>query len=82
MANDSRLDRLDIAQWVGNLLWIIMLESHLLSRPFVFLVGPLVVLLCMFVIGSPIPFRRLQRASLIAVLLSVGGFLLTKYVFR
>jgi len=82
MPDDSSFDRLDIAQWVGTLLWITLLESHVISRPLVFLLGPFVVLLCMVLIASPLDSRRLRRTCVITGLLSIGGFLLTRYVFK
>ena len=81
MQEESGTKRFDVAQWVGTLLWIILLESHVISRPLVFLLGPFVLMVCFLVIASPIPATRLRRTLLFAVTVSVGGFLLTKYVF-
>src|ERR1700693_5496317 len=61
MPDDSSFSRLDIAQWIGTLLWIVLLGSHVISRPLVFLLGPVVMLLCTFLIGSPIDSQRLRR---------------------
>ena len=74
--------RPDIAQWVGTLLWIIMLESHVISRPLVFLFGPFLVLICFVVIAFPIQRKRLRNACLLAAAVYIGGFILTRYVFR
>ena len=71
----------DIGSWVGVLLCIILLESHLISRPLVFLLAPFVVLLPSLAI-APIRGRRLQLVCLSAVACSVVGFILAKYVFQ
>jgi hypothetical protein len=81
MPDESGWSRADVAQWVGTLLWIVLLESHVISRPLVFLFGPFIVLLSFVTIGFPIPVKRLRQISLFAVATSIGGFLLTKYVF-
>jgi hypothetical protein len=82
MADEPTSGRADVAQWIGTALVIIMLESHVMSRPLVFLFGPFVILLCMVLIAWPLPTRGLRRGCFIAVLFSVVGFLLTRYVFR
>ena len=71
----------DIGSWVGVLLCIILLESHVISRPLVFLLAPFVALLPSLVI-APIRGKRLQLVCLAAVTCSVVGFVLSKYVFR
>ena len=86
-ANGPALDgsdwsRKDIAQWVGTILWIVLLESHVISRPLVFLFGPFIMLLSFVTIAFPVPRKRLRQICLGAVAMSIGGFLLTKYVFR
>jgi hypothetical protein len=82
MAEGTASRRADIATWVGTLLWIILLESHATSRPLAFLLGPFVALICFVVIAAPIPAERWRRMSLLSGVVSVAGFLLTKYVFR
>ena len=73
-------DRRNIAQWVATLLLIIVLESHVISRPIVFLLGPFVILISIYV--ARVSIQRWQRAWLIAALISTAGFLLTRYVFK
>ncbi len=70
-----------VGSWVGVLLCIILLESHLISRPLVFLLAPFVVLLPALAI-APIRGKRLRFVCLSAVTCSVVGFVLAKYVFR
>ena len=82
MPDESEWSRADIAQWIGTLLWIVLLESHVISRPLVFLFGPFIVLLSFVTVACPIPRKRLRHICLFAVATSAGGFLLTKYVFR
>jgi FtsH-binding integral membrane protein len=82
MPDEPASEHVDIASWVGTALWIILLESHIISRPLVFLLGPLVMLSCIFIIASPIPPNRRRRLFLFAAVTSVAGFLLTEYVFR
>jgi len=82
MPDESGWSRADIAQWVGTLLWIVLLESHVISRPLVFLFGPFIVLLSLVIIAFPIRGKRLGKICVISVVASIGGFLLTKYVFR
>ena len=71
----------DIGSWVGVLLCIILLESHLISRPLVFLLAPFVVLLPSLAI-TPIRGKRLRLVCFSAVTCSAVGFVLAKYVFR
>jgi hypothetical protein len=82
MAMATRFDRFDVGQCVGALIFVILLESHMVPRPLVFFIGPLVTLLCIYLIARPVPSERLWRASVIAISISCAGFLLTRYVFR
>ena len=82
MAEESGWSREDVAQWIGTILWIILLESHVISRPLVFLFGPFIVFVCFVTIGFPIRGKRLRQLCLFSVATSIGGFLVTKYVFR
>lgn len=72
--------RLDIAQYAGILLFIVLLESHVVSRAVAFLLGPLVVWLCLFV-ASPVARGRWRRTLPLAILVSAVGYLLVHYVF-
>jgi hypothetical protein len=80
--DEAASKRADIAMWVGIVLWIILLESHVIARPLVFLLGPFLVLVCTFLIASPIPANSRRRLVTFAAVMSVGGFLLTRFVFR
>jgi len=71
-------DRGNIASWTAVLLLIVLLESHIVRRPVVFLVGPFVVLIFVYIARAPIK----KVAWLAAALISIAGFLLTRYVFR
>jgi len=72
--------RLDIAQYVGTLLAIVMLESRLASRAVVFLLAPFVFWLCLFV-ASPVARSRWRRTLPLAALVSLLAYLLMRYVF-
>jgi hypothetical protein len=52
MPEEASSRRVDIATWVGTVLWIIMIESHVMSRPLVFLFWPFVALFCFLPIAS------------------------------
>ena len=82
MSDKGTSRRADIASWVGIALWIILLESHIISRPLVFLLGPLLVVCCILLFTWRVPANRLQRLLTFAAIVSIGGLLLTKYVFR
>jgi len=71
----------DVGSWVGVLLCIILLESHVIPRPLVFLLAPFVVLLPSLAI-EPIRGKRLRLVCLAALTCSVVAFVLAKYVFR
>lgn len=58
MANEQDWTRGDIGSWLGVLLCIILLESHVIARPPVFLVSPFVVLIPSLVLE---PVRMLSR---------------------
>jgi len=81
MADEQDWTRGDIGLWVGVLLCIILLESHVISRPLMFLIAPFVVLIPSLALES-IRGKRLRFACLAAVACSVVAFLLARYVFR
>jgi hypothetical protein len=82
MPNEQTSIRSDVGQWVGTLLWIIILESHVTSRSLAFLVGPFVVLASIAVIAFPIQRKKLRNVGLLTVAISIGGYVLTRYVFH
>ena len=73
--------RATIAQYVGTVLFIVLLETHTVSRPMAFLLGPWIICLCLFVAAPSNFLARWQRIVLIAAAASVSAFLLTRYVF-
>ena len=70
---------LNIAQYAGAVLFILMLESGVASRAIAFLVGPFVICLCLFV-ASPTARGRWRRTVGIAAIASVIGYLFMRYV--
>lgn len=78
---DEGWTRGDLGSWVGVLLCITLLESHLISRPLLFLLAPFVVLLPSLAI-APVRGKRLRLVCFSAVTCSVVGFVLATYVFR
>jgi hypothetical protein len=75
-------DRSTVAQYVGTVLFIVLLETHVVSRPTAFLLGPWIICLCLFV-AAPSNFRsRWRRIVLVAGAAAAMGFLVTRYVFK
>jgi hypothetical protein len=72
--------RLDIAQYLGALIAIIMLESHIVSRVVVFTLAPFVFWFCLFV-ASPVARGRWRRTLPLAAAASVLGYFLARFVF-
>jgi len=68
MSDEPGSKRADIASWVGTALWIVLLESHIISRPLVFLLGPLLMLLCILLIASPVAANRWRRLITLAAI--------------
>lgn len=79
--DEQRWTRGDLGSWLGVLLCIVFLESHVITRPLVFLVAPFVVLIPSLAL-EPVRGKRLQFVCLAAVACSAVGFLLARYVFR
>ena len=78
MANEQDWTRGDIGSWLVVLLCIILLESHVIARPLVFLVAPIVVLIPSLAL-EPIRGKRLRFVCLAAVACSVVCFVLARY---
>ena len=76
-----KVGRVDVATYLGMFIWIVMLESHWLPRPIVFLLGPFLVLGCIYLLGPSLTADRWRSAFFLAVTISVLGFVLTRYVF-
>ena len=78
----GHMDRLTIGQYVGTLLWIVLLETRVVSRPMSFLLGPWLICGC-FLVADPSRFRqKWGRDLLLSGALSVLGYLVTKLVLR
>src|ERR1700722_12728410 len=77
----SRFDRVDIATYVGALLWVAMLESHYLPRPLVFFIGPFAILACFYFLVPSVSRERWQSVISLAAVASILGYLLTRFVF-
>lgn len=71
--------RLDIAQYVGTLLAIVMLESRIASRVAVFILAPFVFWFCLF-IASPVARGRWRRTLPLAAAASALGYLFARFV--
>jgi hypothetical protein len=74
-------DRSTVAQYVGTVLFIVLLETHVVSRPIAFLLGPWIVCLCLLVAAPSNFSTKWRRTVLVAGVASGLGFLVTRYVF-
>ena len=79
MTSEKDKIRLDIAQYMGTLLAIVMLESHIVSRLVVFILAPFVFWLCLFV-ASPVARGRWRRTLPLAAAASILGYLFARFV--
>jgi len=70
--------RSNIALGLTVALLDILLEEHVVSRPTSYLLTPFVVMFSFYL--ARVPIRK--RGWLIASLLSLAGFVLTKFVFK
>jgi hypothetical protein len=80
-AEKGHFDRSTVAQYVGTVLFIVLLETHVVSRPLAFLLGPWIICLCLFVAAPSNFLARWRRIVLIAGVASGLAFLLMRYVF-
>jgi hypothetical protein len=78
---NSYFDSSTVAQYVGIVLFIVLLETHVVSRPIAFLLGPWIICLCLFVAASSGFRTKWRRLILIAGAASALGYLITRYVF-
>ena len=75
-------DRSTVAQYVGTVLFIVLLETHVVSCWIAFLLGPWIICVCLLFVAAPSNFRiRWRRTVLVAGAASALGFLMTQYVF-
>ncbi len=79
MSHDKGKTRLDVAQYLGTLLAIILLESHLMPRVYVLILAPFIVWLCLFV-ASPVGRARWRRTLPVAAVASILGYLIARFV--
>ena len=79
MSQDKDKIRLDVAQYLGILLAIILLESHLMPRVYVLILAPFVVWLCLFV-ASPVARAGWRRTLPLAAAASIVGYLIAHFV--
>ena len=79
---DRSIYRLTLAQCIGTLLFVVAIETGLVSRPVAFLVGPFLVWFCMLV-AAPAELRtKWKRTLFIAAACSAIGYLIFRYVVR
>ena len=74
-------ERADVATYLGVLIWIIALESHVLPRPLLFLLGPFVLLFLYYLLVPSISGERWRHLFFLAATCSLVGYLLTRFVF-
>ena len=79
---EGRRERaLTIVQWVGAAILIVCFESHMISRPTVFLFGPLALWAVMMAVEVPEIRRKRWRVSLAVIsTCSVGFYLFFRFV--
>jgi hypothetical protein len=75
------LDRANVAIFVGMIIWLILLESHLLPRPIVFLLGPIAIFGCICLLVPSVLADRWRSILVTAGVASALGYLLARYVF-
>jgi hypothetical protein len=57
-------DRSTVGQYVATVLFIVLIETHVVSRPMAFLLGPWIVCLCLFVAAAS-KFRTKWRHTVL-----------------
>jgi len=72
--------RAEIVQWTTLVFLVIGLATHVVRRPLLFLLGPFVTPLLLYLARVPIP--KPKQFWLLTVTFSLSGFLLAKYVLR
>lgn len=74
------LNRSMVAQYVGVFAWVVVLETHVVSIPVAFLLGPCIVCICLLLV-EPIKFRlRWRRILLITGAASAAGYVITSLI--
>jgi len=74
-------NRSTIAQYIGTVLFIVLLESHVVSRPIAFLLGPWIICLCLLIAALSDFRTKWRRLLLIAGTASALGYLITRCLF-
>jgi hypothetical protein len=80
MSDNARSERFDLAQLIGVILCVAILD--LVSRPIGYLLCPIAFLICIYVIAPSAFAHRWRRTCTMAAVISITGYLLTRYVFR
>jgi ABC-type enterobactin transport system permease subunit len=80
-SNKWKLERVDVATYGGVLIWLILLETHLLSRPITFLLGPLIIVILFYLLVPSVSADRWRSVLVAAAVASVLGYVLTRYIF-
>jgi hypothetical protein len=68
-----------IAVWAATTLGMILLGSHIVSRPIAYLLGPIIVFPILLVVRHSAMRRKLFWALTLSA--SIGGFLWANYLF-
>jgi len=76
-----KFERADVATYMGVLILITTLESHVLPRPLVFFLGPFLFLLLFYLLVPSISTERWRHLFFLTAICSLLGFLLMRYVF-
>lgn len=76
-----KVERADVATYLGVLILIITLESHVLPRPLVFFLGPFVFLFLFYLLVPSISAERWRHLFFLSAVCSLLGYLLMRYVF-
>lgn len=76
----DKSNRAAMVQWAVLVLLFIGLEAHVVRRPLLFLLGPFVTPLFLYLARVPIP--KPKQFWLLTVAFSLSAFLLAKYMLR
>jgi hypothetical protein len=74
----DRSNRAEMVQWTTLVLLVVGLETHLVRRPLLFLLGPFLTPLFLYFARVPIP--KPKQFWLLTIAFSLSAFLLAKYM--
>ena len=77
--NGEQKDSVVIAQWAAFVVTMMLLSSHFVTRPIVYLLAPLISFLLCCIARASLVRRTLYWVVTVAA--SIGGFLWAKYLF-